>query len=415
MGKIRYLLLSLGLVGFCLSAAAQSEAKVIQYADTFKLQDQPVAVNEESLIWTAFNLQHRNRALEDSIRVLLDSIARLHQEGVVPTPLLAALDSTEVDSVSRAVVDTIEYHYEEIAQLLAAEKRIDHAAIEPSIFRDLQEDMDDLNRSLHKRKYWSRELGGLVQFTQNYISPNWYKGGQSSFAMFMQVKGFYNYEKDNLIWENYLDWKVGVTTTGKTDTLRKFNVTDDQFRIQSKVGYQMVKTLYLAGSVELNTTLWNAWNSNQKTVKTAFMTPLKFYIHGGLDYRPVKDLKINFSPTVYKLIYACYDDPTLVNLGNFGLSDGQKLKSEFGSSIRVNYLWKPVREVRIDTELYLYTNYHHVEFDWEINCDFIINRFLSSRLTLHPRYATQEIADGDERAKLQFKELLSIGFSHKFR
>lgn len=409
MGKIKALLvwLMVGLVSF--PVWSQDSVKVVQYADTFKLQDQPVALSDESLIWTTLHLQQKNKQLEDSIRQLLDSIAQLQRFAAL------ACDTTLQDHVETSVMDTIEYRYEHIAQLLAEEKQLDRSAIEPSIFKDLQEDMDDLNRSLKKPKYWSRELNCLAQFTQNYISPNWYKGGKSSFAAIAQAKGFYNYSKDRLVWENTLDWKVGASTTGDADTLRKYNITDDQFRLQSKVGYQLIEQLYIMGSVELNTTLFNSWKANVNALSSGFMTPLKFYINGGVDYRPISDLQINFSPTVYKLMYAHYDDPGMVDFQNLGLKEGQRRRSEFGSSIRLNYLWKPVREVRVDTEFYFYTNYRGVEIDWEINCDFIINRFLSTRLTLHPRYATEEVRDGDERAKMQFKELLSIGFNHKFR
>ena len=52
--------------------------------------------------------------------------------------------------------------------------------------------------------------------------------------------------------------------------------------------------------------------------------------------------------------------------------------------------------------------------DWEVTCDFIINRYMSARLTLHPRYDSSAIQEGDTHAKMQFKELISIGFAHKF-
>ena len=56
-----------------------------------------------------------------------------------------------------------------------------------------------------------------------------------------------------------------------------------------------------------------------------------------------------------------------------------------------------------------------MELDLEVNCDFIINRFFSARVMLHPRYDNTVIYTGDEKAKMQFRELLSIGFAHKFR
>ena len=49
-----------------------------------------------------------------------------------------------------------------------------------------------------------------------------------------------------------------------------------------------------------------------------------------------------------------------------------------------------------------------------MNCDFIINKYLSARVMLHPRYDTEVVMEGDKRAKPQFRELISIGFAHKF-
>ena len=52
---------------------------------------------------------------------------------------------------------------------------------------------------------------------------------------------------------------------------------------------------------------------------------------------------------------------------------------------------------------------------WKLETSFIITRFMSARLMLHPRYDSSVIMEGDDHAKLQFRELLSIGFAHKFR
>ena len=85
-----------------------------------------------------------------------------------------------------------------------------------------------------------------------------------------------------------------------------------------------------------------------------------------------------------------------------------------GSSVRLEWKWKPLREIQLESDLYLYTNYKAVELDLEVTCDFIINRFMSARVMLHPRYDSSRIVNDDEKAKMQFKELISIGFAHKF-
>ena len=89
--------------------------------------------------------------------------------------------------------------------------------------------------------------------------------------------------------------------------------------------------------------------------------------------------------------------------------------NDIGSSIRIKYKYAPLREIVLETEFYFYTNYKKVEIDWQTTCNFIINRFMTTRVSLHPRFDNTYIASGETKAKLQFKELLSIGFSHTFR
>ena len=107
-------------------------------------------------------------------------------------------------------------------------------------------------------------------------------------------------------------------------------------------------------------------------------------------------------------------DTARVRVKDYGLKAGEQTQHNIGSSVRLEYTWKPVREVELELQFYTYTNYKDVEIDLEVNCDFIINRYLSARLELHPRYDTSVIMKGDSHAKLQFRELLSLGFAHKF-
>jgi len=71
------------------------------------------------------------------------------------------------------------------------------------------------------------------------------------------------------------------------------------------------------------------------------------------------------------------------------------------------------REIQIDSRLSFYTNYEKVEIDWEIVGNFTINRFLSTRISLNPRYDNTQILAAGDKARLQFKELLSFGFSYR--
>lgn len=419
-----------------------------QYADTFRLQDQPSAVEDETVLWQLLARQSRELQVRDSLQrdsLLTDLLQRdsllqasveeqrrrlREQEGVLAAMRdsiqflqqaqhIVTKDSAAANEplLAQTEIDSLQLEMDSIASQLAHTVHINRAVIEPSIFKDVAEDLADVARALRAQQSgWLSEADVMLQFTQNYISPNWYKGGMGNFAILSLLKGTANYNKGKISWENLGEWRTGVTTT-PGDTLRKFNVTDDLFRIYSKFGYRIANKLYGSASLEFNTTLWNVWNANKSTAKTAFMTPAKFYVNAGIDYRPVKDLSIEFAPATYKLVYAHFAGDSIhnINVTDYGIKAGENLLHEFGSTLRVRWKYKPVREFALDTEFYFYTNYRSVEIDWEINADFIINRFLTTRLTLHPRYDSAFIREGDKVAHLQFKELLSIGFAHKFR
>ena len=185
------------------------------------------------------------------------------------------------------------------------------------------------------------------------------------------------------------------------------------FKIYSKANLRIVPKIYTSLSAELETRLLPTYKSNSMELKSGPFSPFRFNAAFGVDFKPVKGLSISLSPVSYKVIHIM--DTARVKPTDYGLKAHRRTQHNIGSSVRVEYLWKPVREVALETKFYTYTNYRDVEIDLEVNCDFIINRFMSARLMLHPRYDTSVIMEGDKRAKMQFRELLSIGFAHKFR
>ncbi len=398
------------------------EANIITHTDTFKVSPNAAAVSdgEEQVL---LNLMHqqalRIKAHDDSIQAVQDSI--LHSDSV----WLALQDSLALVAQQlreQALRDSIAREEEELrrlkAQLIKAEElRTDSSHLETNVkikalLQDAEEDRQEHLRKLKGYGPWYKEATGLVQFSQNYVSPNWYQGGNSSFAMFANVKGTIKYDaKKWLTWENTGEWQEGFSTTFG-DSLRKVNMTDDFLKLYSKLNLK-IKTDKLYGSFTLDfqTPFFNTWKENTNTLKTGSFTPIRFNWALGVDYKPMKNMSLVLSPLAYKLVYA--RDTIHVTPSTYGISSGNTL-STFGSSVRLEWKWRPLREVYLETVFYAYTNYKMVELDWEITCDFIINRYMSTRLTLHPRYDSSVIMDGDDHAKMQFKELLSIGFAHKF-
>lgn len=385
--------------------AAQDSIYAGISSDTIRMQDMPAAVDMDQLL----------------LQLVAEQTVRLHEQDTVPALTAAiVLYRDSMAKVEQAYHDSLLMAQRELDSLKQAVEQLEAIAekdmpmaVERSIIKDTEEDRAAVLRAIRDRKSpWRKEATVMLQLTQNYVSPNWYQGGNSSFAMLGIAKGSIGYYSDRFTWENTGEFRAGFSTISG-DSLHKVNTTDDQLRLYSKAGYRVYDKLYVMANADYEMHFFPTFKENSKEIKSGFASPLKLNMSIGLDYRPVEGLSIIVSPFNYKMVHVM--DTLRMRQTDFSVPVGQRTLNDVGSSIRVEYLWKPVREVQLETKFFFYTNYRRVELDLEVNCDFIINRYFSARVMLHPRYDNTVIYLDDEKAKIQFKELLSIGFAHKFR
>ena len=343
----------------------------------------------------------------------------------VPAEFPALMDTTKVDVGTIAMIRNnvrryITQHHADMYVSISDPNRLKqvemgHGRVRKALVKDVEADRLDRERALRNMSSpWRYELNTSLQITQNFATNNWYQGASNSFSMLASAKGYIKYKHENILWENNGEWRAGVSTVSG-DSLRKVKNTDDVFRINSKFGYQVHEHWYVSAIGEFRTNLWNNWRANTKELSTSFLTPIRFTLGVGADYKPLKGLSVNIAPATYKLVYAMKAESDMVNVTEYGIEEGKNMLHELGSSVRVDWRWRPVREIIVDMNFYFFTNYKRVETELELDVDFIINRYLSAKVMIHPRYdSTVELAEG-QKNKLQFKELISIGFSHTFR
>jgi len=261
---------------------------------------------------------------------------------------------------------------------------------------------------------WLHSGAAIVQFSQNSVSNNWYQGGNSNLAVLGILAGKLNYDnKDNIQWDNNAEWRLGFNTvTG--DTLRALSTNDDVLKINSKLGIKASGNWFYSGSVDFSTQFFNSYNGiNSTEMKASFLTPVRLNIGVGFDYKYKKLFSFMFSPVAYKFIYV--DDAVNVDPNLFGIDAGDNVLSEIGSSFKTIVSYPISHEIQLDSKLAFYTNYKKVEIDWEIVFNMSINRFMSTRISLNPRYDNTVIEAAGNKAQIQYKQLLSVGFSHKFK
>lgn len=387
---------------------AQDSVRVQLHPDTIRLQDMQSALDF------------------DDEAFLLDLIAKQSDSLYADTTRMTIAEMLRRDSIAAAQrhrEDSIRLAFVQDSLLLDSLQRL-HATLEDvqievpievvhrALVKDKTEDEEDKIREIRNQQTrWRKDATVMLQITQNYVTENWYQGGNSSFAMLGIAKGKIGYYGEKFTWENTGELYEGHSTV-HGDSLRKINTTDDLLRLYSKAGYRVYEQLFASMSADFEMHFSPIYKANTRERKSGFASPIRFNLAIGLDYKPVKGLSVYFSPLTYKMVHV--QDTVYINQNDFGVPTGHKTLNDAGSSIRVEHVWRPLRELEMTSRFYMYTNYKSVELDLEVVVDFIINRFLSTRLMLHPRYDSSVILPEGEKHKLQFKELISVGFAHKF-
>lgn len=336
-----------------------------------------------------------------------------------PEQIIADLRKEARSYISRTASNLYVLTYDELPDPNGTKSHIiEGKSIQDIRFVDDNQVLNAGTRKIYIKKEqlgpWQHKASGLAQFSQNYVSPNWYQGGNSNVAILGILTGQLNYDDKKAIqWDNNAEWRMGFNSVDG-ETIRPLSTNDDVLKINSKLGLKAGGDWFYSGSVDFSTQFFHSYKGiNSMVMKTSFLSPVRLNISVGLDYKYKKTFSLMLSPVSYKYIYV--NDIVNVNPNLFGVKTGEDHLREIGSSFKAIYSLPVTKEIQLDSKLSFYTNYQKVEIDWEVVCNMTINRFLSTRISINPRYDNTVIEVPGENAKLQFKQLLSVGFSHKFQ
>ncbi len=262
--------------------------------------------------------------------------------------------------------------------------------------------------------------GGMFALTFGQSSfTNWAAGGINSVTLNGISNLFANYKKDKLSWDNTLDLGYGIQNLGK-DESKSTQKTDDKFDFSSKLGIKATDKLYYAALMNFKTQFTNGYNyPDDSTVISGFMAPGYLLFAAGIDYRPNKNLSVFIAPATSKTTFV--NNQTLADAGAYGVEAGKKVRSEFGGYFKAVYSKDIMKNVNLNTKLGLFSNYLHnpqnIDVDWEVLLAMKINKFLTANLSTQLLYDDDilvPLEGGGTGKRIQFKEILGIGFSVKF-
>ena len=267
---------------------------------------------------------------------------------------------------------------------------------------------------IKKPNFWKFLFDGSLQFMQNYVSDNWYKGGESNYSAIGAMTLELNYnDKDRILFENKLETKLGFQTS-RSDTVHKFKTNNDLIRLTSKFDLQAHKRWYYTLQLLAYTQFARGFKANDPFVYSDFMSPFKLNVGIGMEYK-VEALNkrltgsLNFLPFSFNYTYVGRSALTERN----GISGNHHSTEDFASQFTGELKWQISDIVLWKTRLYANTSYHRTLVEWENQFELKVSKYISANLFLYPRFDDSNARD-DDMGYFQFQEYSSLGLSYKF-
>ncbi|HUI32779.1 MAG TPA: DUF3078 domain-containing protein [Dysgonamonadaceae bacterium] len=270
------------------------------------------------------------------------------------------------------------------------------------------------------RVYWVKSGEHSLQFSQNYYSPNWHKGGTSN----LNINSYHvfraNYQKNKVRFNNMLEWRLSVYNA-PDDSIRDYRIGDDLIRYYGDFGLDAYKKSWsYSTNLEAKTQMFTSYIPNKSDMRSAFFAPL--YVNMGVGMKYVLDKKservrhrrvrwqLALSPLSVNYKYVGNDN---VDVKRFGIPEGKTSILDKGSTIVSQLTYDLTRYVTWTSRFKYFTNYSKVETELENTLNMSLSRFFSTRLYLHLRY-DDGVPKDSNYGFLQVNEVVSFGLNFQW-
>lgn len=280
-----------------------------------------------------------------------------------------------------------------------------------------QDVVGGMKTTVAKPRYWTTKGSMSLTFTQNFVSANWFQGGESAQAMLAQFDFDLNYnDKDRITFTNHFDFDLGFATS-KADTLHSFRTNTDRLRLESTFGYRLIKRLDVAAKMKLETQSLPNYPVNKPDFTSNFFAPFDANFSVGFNYKPTLG-KFNFEIYLAPLSAFNYKFVRFSDLAHktYGMPDGKLYKMDYGTQLILT-----VPTVRIFkfidfwARAEYYTNYSRAFFQLETKFDLALTKYFKAQLIFNTRF--DDSAPGlyhSDYGFWQIKELMTLGVSYSW-
>ncbi len=272
---------------------------------------------------------------------------------------------------------------------------------------------------------WSHKGNFGLNFGQSAYT-NWAAGGQNTIS----GQGIFNYEihylKGKFKWDNTLNTSLGYSYYSFKHKPIK---TDDKIEFTSLAGLKATEHLNYAAELAFRSQFAKGFNYEVDSTHyiSKFLAPAYISLGLGIEWVPNKYFSLYFSPVTGRITIV--NDDYLASIGAFGVNSLDvndtsshvinKIRYELGARAVAKFQYPIANNIDFNSKLELFSNYlnhpERIDVDWQNMLVLKVNDWLNCNLATHliydydiPFYDAEGVKI--EGSKVQFKEVLAIGF-----
>lgn len=199
--------------------------------------------------------------------------------------------------------------------------------------------------------------------------------------------------------------------------------TEDKIDFASKYGHKLSEKTYFAVLFSLKSQFANGYNyPNTEDYISKFAAPIYIGIGPGIDYKPNEFLSIFVSPATVQWVIISDTYLSESDLGVFGNAPGEKVRTQFGAALKLNFKKEIAKNIALDTKVELFSDYlnnpQNIIVNWDMALDMKVNSIISAKITtglIYDDNITIMDSNGNPLGpRTQFKEMFGAGLSVKF-
>lgn len=268
-----------------------------------------------------------------------------------------------------------------------------------------------------KPKAWILKNNLTLNAEQNMFE-NWEQGGVGSLAFSAFFKGFYNYRKQSIKWDNSVELSYGKMRQdnngeGIFDSGNKFRKNEDKIELNSIFGYKAFKCWNYSALVNFKSQFDDGFK-NDTILVSSFLSPAYLITSIGLEYKPRPYLSLLISPITGRTTFVLNED--LITVGNaFGITPGDNFHFALGSYIKVFVEKEVFKNVHVLSKLEFFSDYkkesvfyRNTDINFETFVTLKVNKYLSAFFNF------QVVYNNDFNSNLQFKERFGLSIPLSF-